>query len=83
MGRNSRTTAPTITPESDERPPITTLARRRMESVTGKVSGLMYETWIANSAPATPAYAAEIPKASLALFERDLGLPPKILESIR
>ena len=44
---------------------MTTLARRRMESVTGNVSGLMYETWIANSAPATPAYADEMPKASV------------------
>ena len=44
-----------MTPDSDERPPMTTLASSRIDSVTGNVSGLTYAFWIAKSAPATPA----------------------------
>jgi hypothetical protein len=38
---------------------------KRIESDTGKVSGLTKAIAIASSAPATPAYAAAIPKASV------------------
>ena len=44
-----------MTPESDDSPPMTTLASSRIDRVSGNVSGLMYAFWIANSAPATPA----------------------------
>jgi hypothetical protein len=54
-----------MTPDSDPSPPTTTLASRRIESPIGNVSGLMYETWITNSAPATPAKADETAKAKV------------------
>ena len=38
---------------------------RKIESATGKFSGLTLAVAIAKSPPATPAYAALIPKASV------------------
>src|SRR5688500_19731184 len=52
-----------MTPDSAPSPPTTTLASRRIERLSGKVSGFTYETSIASSAPATPAYADETPNA--------------------
>jgi hypothetical protein len=47
--------APNSIPPSEPRPPSTAPVRRRIESETGKVSGLTKAIAIANRAPATPA----------------------------
>ena len=58
-------TAPKTRPESPPRPPTTTPTRRNIDSATGNVSGLTNVVAIAKSDPATPAYAALIPNASV------------------
>jgi hypothetical protein len=57
--------APKSIPSSEPSPPTTAPVRRRIESETGKAVGLAKPFAIANSAPATPAYAAAIAKASV------------------
>ena len=57
--------APTTSPESLPRPPTTIPTSRKIESATGDVSGLTNALAIANSPPATPAYAALTANASV------------------
>src|SRR6266545_2588503 len=57
--------APRSIPWSEPRPPTTTPVSSRIESEIGNVSGLTKAIEIASSEPATPAYAAAIPKASV------------------
>src|SRR5262245_54969415 len=71
--------APKSMPVSEPRPPTTAPVRRRIESETGNVSGLTNAMQIVSSAPATPAYAAETPKANVLYRAR---LIPDEIEAI-
>ena len=54
-GRNSISAAPNAMPQSEPRPAATAPTTRKIESVTGYVSGLTNATVIASSDPAMPA----------------------------
>src|SRR5947209_3471920 len=69
-GRNRISSAPSAAPQIEPKNPTTAPTRRKSDSCTGNVSGDTYAMLIAYSAPATPAYAAEMPKASTLYFER-------------
>ena len=57
--------APKTSPDRPPSPPTTMPTRRKIESATGNVSGFTNALAIAKSPPATPAYAALIPNASV------------------
>jgi hypothetical protein len=63
--------APKIIPGQGPEPAERRTVSRRIESVTVKLSGLTEPSRIASRAPATPAYAEAIPKASV-LHEGDV-----------
>jgi len=64
LGTNWMNSAPYSAPESEASPPTTIPTRKVIDRNTLKLSGATNCTAIAPSAPATPVYIADTPKAS-------------------